>query len=61
MDVGCGTLTYGFGRFGDGRLEKGGPCCTVRLWRSPARAFVGLAGADAAWRCGSRGFCGTPL
>jgi hypothetical protein len=61
MDIGCGSLTYGFGRFGDGRLEKGGSCCTGRWSVSRARASAGLAGAGAARRCGSRGFCGIPL
>ena len=35
---------YGLGRFGDRRLEKGGPCCMRRLCRVPAHASVDLAG-----------------
>jgi hypothetical protein len=27
-------IEYGLGRFGDRRLEKGGPSCTRRWWSS---------------------------
>jgi hypothetical protein len=34
---------YGLGRFGDRRLEKGGPDCMRRWWRGLGRVFVALA------------------
>ena len=41
-------IEYGLGRFGDRRLEKGGPICT-RLWLSvPARVFVASLAAGRA-------------
>jgi hypothetical protein len=46
------------GRFGDRRLEKGGPCCTRRWFEIRAPAFDG-SGATARERCGLRGSCVT--
>lgn len=37
------------GRFGDRRLEKGGPFCTLALWRRAAMGF-GSAGLAAGVR-----------
>jgi hypothetical protein len=34
------------GRFGDRRLEKGGPCCTRRSFEIPARVFDGLQATE---------------
>jgi hypothetical protein len=34
---------YGLGRFGDRRLEKGGPSCTPAWWRA-AGGVCGFAG-----------------
>jgi hypothetical protein len=36
-------IAYGLGRFGDRRLEKGGPGCMRRWWRGPVRVFVAWA------------------
>jgi hypothetical protein len=36
------VVGYGLGRFGDRRLEKGGPGCTRRWWRGRARVSVAL-------------------
>jgi hypothetical protein len=46
---------YGLGRFGDRRLEKGGPGCTRRWWRGPARVSVALA-VTGRVRCSFAGF-----
>ena len=43
MEVLMGGVAYGLGRFGDRRLEKGGPDCIRRWWRGPAHVFVALA------------------
>ncbi len=48
-------ISYGLGRFGDRRLEKGGPGCMRRWWRSRAHVFVGLAVTGRA-RCSFAGF-----
>jgi hypothetical protein len=48
-------VAYGLGRFGDRRLEKGGPGCTRRWWRGLARASVALAVTGQA-RCSFGGF-----
>jgi hypothetical protein len=48
-------VAYGLGRFGDRRLEKGGPGCTGRWWRGPARVFVALA-VTGRERCSFAGF-----
>jgi len=48
-------VAYGLGRFGDRRLEKGGPGCMRRWWRGLARVFVGLAVTGRA-RCSFAGF-----
>jgi hypothetical protein len=34
-------IGYGLGRFGDRRLEKGGPFFMRRLWHGHARASAG--------------------
>ena len=46
------------GRFGDLRLEKGGPLFLAVCWRqaNPASGFVRLA-AIAPGKCGLAGFC----
>ena len=50
------AIEVGLGRFGDRRLEKGGPLC-LRPWSSGlARAFDGLQGG-ARRKCVSRAFC----
>jgi len=36
-------IEYGLGRFGDRRLQKGGPSCTRALLNDRARAFEGSA------------------
>ena len=33
------AIEYGLGRFGDRRLEKGGPCCTLASFKGRVRAF----------------------
>jgi len=35
-------IEYGLGHFGDLRLEKGGPVCTLRWWIDQARASAVL-------------------
>jgi hypothetical protein len=55
MEVVMAKVAYGLGRFGDRRLEKGGPGCTGRWWRGPARVFVALAVTGRA-RCSFAGF-----
>jgi hypothetical protein len=49
------VISYGLGRFGDRRLEKGGLGCTRRSWRGRARVSVGLAVTGRA-RCSFAGF-----
>jgi hypothetical protein len=53
-------MEFGLGSFGDGRLEKGGPFCTVGLsrWDSVGLRCVPLAAIELA-RFGSRAFCAT--
>ena len=51
-------IMYGLGRFGDRRLQKGGPCCTVRWCRGPARVFADSRMAGRA-RCALPVFCTT--
>ena len=55
MEVLMAKVAYGLGRFGDRRLEKGGPGCMRRWWRGLARVFVGLAVTGRA-RCSFAGF-----
>jgi hypothetical protein len=49
------VISYGLGRFGDLRLEKGGPGCTRRWWRGRVRVSVGSAVTERA-RCSFAGF-----
>ena len=49
------VFAYGLGRFGDRRLEKGGPGCTRRWWRGRAHVSVALAVVGRA-RCSFAGF-----
>ena len=51
-------IEYGLGRFGDRRLEKGGPFCMRRWCRGLGRASAGWEGRGLG-RCGSRAFCAT--
>lgn len=48
-------VVVGLGRFGDRRLEKGGPDCTRRWLRGRARVSAGLAVTVRA-RCSFAGF-----
>jgi hypothetical protein len=50
------SIEFGLGRFGDRRLEKGGPPCTLPWLSDRAPAFDGLQD-DARKRCGSRASC----
>src|ERR1700675_1091026 len=50
MEASMAVVGYGLGRFGDRRLEKGGPGCTRRWWGGRARVSVALAGVGRA-RC----------
>ena len=52
------AVAYELGRFGDGRLEKGGPCFTGLLWQKPVRASAGWQARGLA-RCAFTGFCAT--
>jgi len=52
------AVAYELGRFGDGRLEKGGPCFTGLLWQKQAPASAGLRVRGLA-RFGFTGFCAT--
>ena len=52
------AVAYELGRFGDGRLEKGGPCFTGLLWQKPVRASAGWQARGLA-RSGFTGFCAT--
>jgi len=49
-------IEVGLGRFGDRRLEKGGPPCLRPWWSGPARVFDGWRG-DGRRKCGLRAFC----
>lgn len=53
-------MEFGLGRFGDRRLEKGGPFCIGGLsrWGSEAWQSARLAAAERG-RCGSRASCAT--
>jgi hypothetical protein len=51
-------VAYGLGRFGDRRLEKGGPGCMLRWCLGPARVSVALAVTGRA-KCNFAGFCTT--
>lgn len=51
-------MDIGLGRFGDRRLEKGGPICWVALWSRVVTGFAfGALEAIAPARCGLRAFC----
>jgi hypothetical protein len=52
------SMEIGLGRFGDRRLEKGGPHCMRPWFDGQARAFGGLRGAELG-RFSSRAFCAT--
>jgi hypothetical protein len=52
-------LDYGLGRFGDRRLEKGGPFCTLVSLNGRARAFEG-SGERGREKSSSRGGCAIP-
>jgi hypothetical protein len=53
-------IEYGLGRFGDRRLEKGGPLCMRRWWRGRVRAFAGSR-EHGHGRFSSRACCATLL
>jgi hypothetical protein len=48
------VISYALGRFGDRRLEKGGPGYIGRWWRGRAHVSVDLAGTGRA-RCSFAG------
>jgi hypothetical protein len=50
------AIEYGLGRFGDGRLEKGGPSCMRPLLTGQARACAGLPERGRG-KFSLRGFC----
>jgi hypothetical protein len=52
------SMEIGLGRFGDHRLEKGGPRYTRRWSDGLVRAFDALQGTERG-RFGSRVFCAT--
>ena len=52
------AVAYELGRFGDGRLEKGGPCSTRLWWRKQVPASGGLRARELA-KCAFTGFCAT--
>jgi len=52
------AVVYELGRFGDGRLEKGGSCFTRLWWQKLAPASAGLQ-VRGLVRCGFTGFCAT--
>jgi hypothetical protein len=54
------TIEFGLGRFGDRRLEKGGPPSTLRLLRGPAVESDALPAAGRR-KCGSGAFCAIAL
>jgi hypothetical protein len=58
MEAGMESGVYELGRFGDGRLEKGGPCFTGLWWQKQAPASGGLRVRGLA-RFGFTGFCAT--
>jgi hypothetical protein len=53
-------IEFGLGRFGDLRLQKGGPICMRHWWSDQGRAFAGLLGRGRA-RFSSQGFCAIRL
>ena len=55
MEGSMAGVAYGLGRFGDRRLEKGGPGCMRRWWRGLAHVSVALAVIGRA-RCNFTGF-----
>lgn len=55
MEVQMAKVAYGLGRFGDLRLQKGGPGCMRRWWRGRGRVSGGLAATGPA-RCSFGGF-----
>lgn len=54
------TIEFGLGRFGDRRLEKGGPPSTLPLLSGPAVGFDDLR-AVGRRKCGSGAFCAIAL
>ncbi|RZN10542.1 hypothetical protein, partial [Bradyrhizobium sp. Leo121] len=56
VESGRMSMEVGLGRFGDRRLEKGGPHCMRRSFDGPVRAFDALQGAERR-RSASRVFC----
>jgi hypothetical protein len=52
------SMEIGLGRFGDRRLEKGGPFCTKRWFDGLVRASDASQGTEHG-RFGSRVFCAT--
>jgi hypothetical protein len=59
MEVEMAKVAYGLGRFGDRRLEKGGPGCMRRWWLGLARVSAALAVTGRA-KCSFTGFFTTP-
>jgi len=55
MEVDMAKVVYGLGRFGDRRLEKGGPGCMRRWWLGPVLVSVALAVTERA-KCSFTGF-----
>jgi hypothetical protein len=55
MEVVMAKVAYGLGRFGDRRLEKGGPGCMRRWWRGQAHVSAAWAVTGRA-RCSFAGF-----
>ena len=53
-------VEFGLGRFGDLRLQKGGPIFMRHWWNGQDRAFAVLPGRVRA-RFSSPGFCATRL
>jgi len=51
-------IDYGLGRFGDRRLQKGGPRCMRRWWSGPVAVLAGLA-VPVRGRCSLGGSCTT--
>jgi hypothetical protein len=47
---------FGLGRFGDRRLQKGGPCCTPR-WSGGRVRASGVLAAPGPARCSSPASC----
>lgn len=52
------AMDMSVGHFGDGRLQKGGPCCLARWLPIPAAASGGSLVAGRG-RFSFTGFCGT--